>query len=126
MLIEGSYLVRTDSPLQTNEEVDRTGHRVVVGQGSAYDLFLSREIRHATLLRAPSSPEVVGHFLAEGAEVAAGVRAHFSDAEAIEITLDVMRNGINKIAVALGGDAPRVSEGTERYLLGADGQPVFS
>ncbi len=60
------------------------------------------------------------------AEVAAGVRAHFSDAEATEITLDVMRNAINKIAVALGGDAPRVSEGTERYLLGADGQPVFS
>lgn len=60
------------------------------------------------------------------ADVPAGVRAHFSDAEATEITLDVMRNGINKIAVALGGDAPRVSEGTERYLLGADGQPVFS
>ncbi|MDR3659353.1 MAG: carboxymuconolactone decarboxylase family protein [Mycobacterium sp.] len=60
------------------------------------------------------------------AEVAAGMHAHFSDAEATEITLDVMRNGINKIAVALGGDAPRVTEGTERYLLGADGQPVFS
>lgn len=58
--------------------------------------------------------------------VAAGVREHYSDAEATEITLDVMRNGINKIAVALGGDAPRVSEGTERYLLGADGQPVYS
>ena len=60
------------------------------------------------------------------ADVAAGVRAHYSDAEAIEITLDVMRNGINKIAVALGGDAPRISEGTERYLLGVDGQPVYS
>ena len=60
------------------------------------------------------------------ADVAAGVRAYYSDAEAIEITLDVMRNGINKIAVALGGDAPRVSEGTERYLLGADGRPVYS
>lgn len=60
------------------------------------------------------------------AEVAAGVRAHYCDAEATEITLDVMRNAINKIAVALGGDAPRVAEGTERYLLGADGQPVFS
>ncbi|MDH6245795.1 carboxymuconolactone decarboxylase family protein [Mycobacterium sp. OTB74] len=60
------------------------------------------------------------------ADVVAGVRAHFSDAEATEITLDVMRNAINKIAVALGGDAPRVAEGTERYLLGADGQPVFS
>ncbi|WP_029117431.1 carboxymuconolactone decarboxylase family protein [Mycobacterium sp. URHB0044] len=59
-------------------------------------------------------------------DVAAGVRAHFSDGEALEITFDVMRNGINKIAVALGGDAPRVEEGTERYLLGLDGQPVYS
>ncbi|HEV7419752.1 MAG TPA: carboxymuconolactone decarboxylase family protein [Mycobacterium sp.] len=61
-----------------------------------------------------------------GADVAAGVRAHFSEAEAFEITFDVMRNAINKIAVALGGDAPRVAEGTERYLLGLDGQPVYS
>jgi alkylhydroperoxidase family enzyme len=59
-------------------------------------------------------------------EVAAGVLAHFTDAEALEITFDVMRNAANKIAVALGGDAPRVDEGTERYLLGLDGQPVYS
>lgn len=51
---------------------------------------------------------------------------HFSAEQAVEITLDVMRNGTNKIAVALGGDAPRVTEGVELYLLGADGQPVFS
>ena len=58
-------------------------------------------------------------------EVVAGVRSHFSDAEALEITLDVMRNAANKIAVALGGDAPRVEEGIERYFLGLDGQPVY-
>jgi alkylhydroperoxidase family enzyme len=60
------------------------------------------------------------------AGVAAGVRAHFTDAEATELTLDVMRNAANKIAVALAADAPRVAEGTERYLLGVDGQPVYS
>jgi alkylhydroperoxidase family enzyme len=60
------------------------------------------------------------------ADVAAGVGAHFSDAEAVELTLDVMRNASNKIAVALGGDAPRVESGTERYLIDADGQTVFS
>jgi alkylhydroperoxidase family enzyme len=58
--------------------------------------------------------------------VAAGVRAHFSAAEAVELTFDVMRNASNKIAVALGGDAPRVEHGTERYLLDADGQTVFT
>jgi alkylhydroperoxidase family enzyme len=59
-------------------------------------------------------------------EVAAGVHAHFSDDQAVELTLDVMRNAANKIAVALAGDAPRVEQGTERYLLGLDGQPVYS
>lgn len=74
VLIEGSYLVRNDSPLQTNDEVDAAGHRLVVGKGSAYDLHLTREIRHAELLRAPTSPAVVDTFLAERADVAAGVR----------------------------------------------------
>lgn len=58
--------------------------------------------------------------------VAAGVRAHFSDAEAVELTFDVMRNASNKIAVALGGDAPRVEQGIEQYLLDVDGQTVFA
>jgi polar amino acid transport system substrate-binding protein len=74
VLIEGCYAVRSDSPLQAIEEVDRAGTRVVVGKGSAYDLFLSRELRQAVILRAPSSPAVVDFFLAQGAEVAAGVR----------------------------------------------------
>jgi alkylhydroperoxidase family enzyme len=60
------------------------------------------------------------------ASVADGVRAHFSDAEAVELTLDVMRNASNKVAVALGGDAPRVEQGTEQYLLDVDGQTVFA
>jgi polar amino acid transport system substrate-binding protein len=74
VLIEGSYLVAQDSPVQANEEVDRPGQRVVVGQGSAYDLFLSRELRQATMVRAPTSPAVVDVFLAQKLEVAAGVR----------------------------------------------------
>jgi alkylhydroperoxidase family enzyme len=58
--------------------------------------------------------------------VADGVLAHFSDAEAVELTFDVMRNASNKVAVALAGDAPRVDHGTEQYLLDVDGQTVFS
>ncbi|MCP3657964.1 MAG: ABC transporter substrate-binding protein [Herbaspirillum sp.] len=74
VLIEGYYLVKNDSPLKTNDEVDRTEHRVVVGKGSAYDLYLTRELKNATILRSPTSPTVVEHFLQEGAEVAAGVK----------------------------------------------------
>ena len=61
-----------------------------------------------------------------GRGVVAGMRAHFSDDEAVELTFDVMRNASNKIAVALAGDAPRVESGTEQYLLDVDGQTVFS
>ncbi len=74
VLIEGCYLVRETSPLTRNEQVDQAGTRLVVGQGSAYDLYLTREIKQATLERAPTSPTVVDHFLATGADVAAGVK----------------------------------------------------
>ena len=74
VIIEGAYLVRENSPLQRNEEVDRPGTRVVVGRGSAYDLFLTRALRSATLVRAPTSPAVTDMFLAQNMEVAAGVK----------------------------------------------------
>lgn len=74
VIIEGAYLVRADSPLTRNDEVDHPGTRVVVGRGSAYDLYLTRALQQARLVRAPTSPAVVDQFLAEGQEVAAGVR----------------------------------------------------
>ncbi|ORA07925.1 carboxymuconolactone decarboxylase family protein [Mycobacterium arosiense] len=60
------------------------------------------------------------------ADDVAEVRSRFSEAEAIELTFDIMRNASNKIAVSLNADAPRVASGTERYLIDADGQTVFS
>ena len=74
VLIEGSYLVRDDSPLRANDDVDREGRRIVVGKGSAYDLYLTRELKHAQIVRAPSSPTVVQTFLEQALDVAAGVR----------------------------------------------------
>ena len=74
LLIEGAYLVRQGSPIHDNTQVDRPGIRVAVGKGSAYDLYLTRELNNAEIVRAPTSPGVVDMFLAEGLEVAAGVR----------------------------------------------------
>lgn len=74
VLIEGAYLVRNGSPLTDNGQVDRAGTRVMVGRGSAYDLYLSRELKAAQILRAPTSPAVVDAFLAQNADVAAGVK----------------------------------------------------
>ncbi len=74
VLIEGSYLVPDKSPIHSNEEVDRQGIRVTVGKGSAYDLFLTRELRQAEIVRAPTSPTVVDVFVEQMLEVAAGVK----------------------------------------------------
>jgi polar amino acid transport system substrate-binding protein len=74
VLIEGGYMVRDDSPIRSNDDVDRAGRRVAVGNGSAYDLYLTRELRHAEIVRAPSSQTVVDVFVEQGLEVAAGVR----------------------------------------------------
>jgi polar amino acid transport system substrate-binding protein len=74
VLIEGAYLVRQASPLTDNAQVDRAGARVMVGRGSAYDLYLTRELKAAQIVRAPTSPTVVDEFLALNADVAAGVK----------------------------------------------------
>ena len=59
-------------------------------------------------------------------EIAGGVRKHFTAEQSRELTLDVMRNASNKIAVALKGDTPRVEQGTALYYVDVDGQPVYS
>lgn len=58
------------------------------------------------------------------ADTAAGVRKHFSEDQAFELTLDIMRNAANKIMVSLGVDAPLVTDGTELFSVDTDGQTV--
>ncbi len=74
VLIEGCYLVREDSAISANDEVDTALHRVTVGAGSAYDLYLTRTLKSATIVRATTSPSVIDTFLANGDDVAAGVK----------------------------------------------------
>jgi len=84
IVIEGAYLVREDSPIRSNAAVDQAGNTVVVGKGSAYDLFLARTIANATIVRSPTSPGVVDMMLAGGHEVAAGVKQQLQrDAERV-------------------------------------------
>jgi polar amino acid transport system substrate-binding protein len=71
VIIEGVYAVRTDSGLTSNDDVDRAGVRVAVNTGAAYDLFLTRSLKNATLVRAEDS---FGVFLREGLEAVAGVK----------------------------------------------------
>ncbi len=76
VLIEGTYMVRTDSPLKVIEDVDKAGIKISVGRGSAYDLFLTRTLKAAELVRSPSGGccSMVEMFLADKLDVVAGVR----------------------------------------------------
>lgn len=72
--IEGAYMVKESSPLMKNEDVDIAGNEIVVGKGSAYDLYLTREIKQASLLRSANSQAVVDDFMSGMGNVAAGVK----------------------------------------------------
>jgi len=71
VLIEGVYMVRKDSPITSNDEIDRPGLRIGVNLKSAYDLFLTRTLKAATLVRGDDGIAV---FAKDGLDAAAGVK----------------------------------------------------
>jgi polar amino acid transport system substrate-binding protein len=72
--IEATYLVPAGSPLQAIEDVDRPGVRIATAERSAYDLYLARTLRAATLVRAGGIPASFDRFAAEGLEALAGLK----------------------------------------------------
>jgi polar amino acid transport system substrate-binding protein len=74
VIIEGAYLVRADSPLRANDEVDRPGIRIAVGRNTAYDLYLGRHLKAAERVYAPTSAAALTLFLDEKPDVLASVR----------------------------------------------------
>jgi polar amino acid transport system substrate-binding protein len=74
MEIEGTYLVPGGSPLRTIADVDRDGVRIALAAGAAYDLFLSRSLQHAQLVRAPDPKAAFELLVAGKVEALAGVK----------------------------------------------------
>jgi polar amino acid transport system substrate-binding protein len=73
-LIEATYLVPAGSPLTTIEEVDRPGVRIAIAARSAYDLWLTRHLRHAELVRSKSLDASFEQFVADRLDALAGLR----------------------------------------------------
>jgi polar amino acid transport system substrate-binding protein len=71
VIIEGVYMVPKDSPLKTVEQVDSEGVRIGVSAKSAYDLFLTRSLKHAKLARGPDGVDL---FVKQKLEAAGGVK----------------------------------------------------
>jgi polar amino acid transport system substrate-binding protein len=71
VIIEGVYMVPKTSSLQTVSDVDSEGVRIGVNKNSAYDLYLTRTLKHATLVRGDDGIEL---FIKNNLEAAAGVK----------------------------------------------------
>lgn len=74
VLIEGTYLVHDHAAWLNITELDRQGVRIAVGQGAAYDLFLSRHLQHAELVKYATSAAAIQGFVDDQLDAAAGVR----------------------------------------------------
>jgi polar amino acid transport system substrate-binding protein len=72
--IEGTYLVPAGSPLGAIADVDGKGVRIAMAVGAAYELFLSRNVRHAELVRATTPTAAFELLVAGKVEALAGVK----------------------------------------------------
>ncbi|WP_349975707.1 transporter substrate-binding domain-containing protein [Pseudomonas sp. WHRI 8519] len=140
VLIEGTYLVKADAPYSKVEELDQPGLRLAVGNGAAYDLYLSRTLQHAELQRADTSAGAVDLFIDRHLDAAAGVRQPLEQVAARNPNYRVMQGAFTAIrqavAVPRGRDAGaayvrdfverRLVEGFVRGALLASGQTDVS
>jgi polar amino acid transport system substrate-binding protein len=114
VLIEGVYAVPERSPLATVAEVDRPGVRIGVKRGSAYDLFLTRTLRHAAVIR---GTEGTTEFIAGNLEAAAGVREPMTDFVRSRPGFRLIDGRFMEIRQAVGTAASKRPE-TTAYLHG--------
>src|SRR2546421_8354440 len=114
VVIEGAYLVPRDSLIRSPADVDQPGVRIAVATGSAYDLYLSRALKQATLVRTPVSDQVTDMFITQKLEVRAGVKQQL-EADVKRIPgLRLVEGRFMVIHQAMG--VPRGREAGARFL----------
>ena len=115
VIIEGVYMVPTNSSLRTVEEVDRDGVRIAVNKGSAYDLFLTRTLKHAQLVRAENGIDL---FIKDKLDVAAGVKQPLVEFAKTNPNVRLIDGRFMEIRQAMGTPRLRYQgrEAAPRYL----------
>ncbi len=113
VLIEGVYMVPKESPLKTVADVDRPGIRVGVNQASAYDLFLTRTLKHAELVRSSNGVEL---FVEQKLDAVAGIKQPLVAYARSHPEMRVMDGRFMEIRQAMG--TPKGRDAGARYLRG--------
>ena len=115
VIIEGTYMVRKDSPLKDVADVDRPGIRIAVGLNSAYDLYLTRTIKNATIVRATEGGGAnIPLFIKEKLDAAAGVRQSLVAYAKTDPDMRVMEGRFQEIRQAMGTPPGRAA--AARYV----------
>jgi polar amino acid transport system substrate-binding protein len=102
VIIEGTYMVLANSPLTNIADIDHAGVRIAVATGSAYDLYLTRTLAHATLVHYPSPPLALAGFIADKLDAAAGVRQQLVQFSKTNQNVRVMDGRFQEIKEAMG------------------------
>jgi polar amino acid transport system substrate-binding protein len=111
-VVEGVYAVPRESPLTRTADVDRAGVRIAVKRGSAYDLFLTRTLQHAEIVRGDGD---VAELLAQGIEVGAGIRQPMTEFVASHADFRLLAERFMQIQQAVGTTRTR-QPGTVGFL----------
>jgi polar amino acid transport system substrate-binding protein len=114
VIIEGSYVVPANSALRAIDDVDRAGVRIAVANGSAYELYLSRTIKHAEIVRAATGNEAIAIFLRDKLEALAGVKSPLLKFAKTHTDMRVMDGRFMVIEQAMG--VPKGRDAAVRYL----------
>jgi polar amino acid transport system substrate-binding protein len=112
VVIEGVFAVPRDSVITTTADVDREGVRIGVNKGSAYDLFLSRTLQHASVVRGDEGVDV---FRDLGLEVVAGIRQPMAEFVNSHPGFRLIEGRFMEIQQAMGTTRTRGPE-TVRFL----------
>nr|AQQ75177.1 hypothetical protein [uncultured bacterium] len=112
--IESTYLVPAGSPLKTLSDVDRPGIRIAVSEKSAYDLFLSRSLKQATLVRTPGVDASNAMFFRDKLDALAGLRPVLVDLADQHPGSRVLEGGFTSVQQALG--TPKNRAAGAQYL----------
>ncbi|HXM85873.1 MAG TPA: ABC transporter substrate-binding protein [Stellaceae bacterium] len=114
VVIEGTYAVPLNSPLRAIADFDRDGVRIAVGRASAYELYLSRALKHATLIRESSGADAFDLFLKDKLEAVAGVKQSLVAFAEARTDMRVIPGRFMQIEQAMGTPKGRAAGG--RYL----------
>ena len=109
-----TFLVPAGSPIKTIADVDRQGVRIAVSERSAYDLFLSRTLKNAQLVRAKGIPASYDTFIAQKLEALGGLKPKLVEEQARTPGSRVLDGQITGVQQAIG--APKGRPAAAKYL----------